>query len=104
MRIFFDQGVPVPLRDSLAWETVTCYEAGWSKLANGELLAKAENEFDVFVTTDKNIRYQQAIQSRKIAIFVLPTTRWPLLRSHTEAINQAIVDMPPCGFTEWKFP
>ncbi len=52
MRVLFDHGVPVPLRKSVAAEVVTCFEAGWSSLTNGDLLAMAESEFDVLVTTD----------------------------------------------------
>ena len=54
MKILFDQGVPVPLRDSVPAEVVTCYEMGWATLSNGKLIVQAEKEFDVFVTTDKN--------------------------------------------------
>lgn len=63
MKILFDHGVPVPLSSSMPGEIVTCHEANWSTLSNGELLAKAETRFDALVTTDKNLRYQQAIKS-----------------------------------------
>ena len=60
MRILFDQGTPVPLREHLAGHGVeTAYEKGWSALRNGMLLAKAEAEFDVLITTDRNLRHQQ---------------------------------------------
>ena len=60
MRILFDQGTPVPLRRYLSGHTVsTAYEMGWSDLANGDLLAKAESQFDLMMTTDQNLRYQQ---------------------------------------------
>lgn len=78
MRILFDQGTPVPLRDALAGHTVsTAYEMGWSTLDNGALLTEAETaQFDIFITTDQNLRYQQNVQGRRVAILVLPTTRW----------------------------
>jgi hypothetical protein len=77
MKVLFDQGVPVPLRESLiSFEVSTCFEMSWSTLSNGELIAETESHFDAFVTTDKNLRYQQDLSGRKIAIFVLPTTRW----------------------------
>ncbi|MGB0409114.1 MAG: hypothetical protein ACPG3X_05195 [Opitutales bacterium] len=70
MKVLFDQGVPVPLRESLiSLEVSTCFEMGWATLSNGELIAEAESKFDVFVTTDKNLRYQQDRSDRKIAIF-----------------------------------
>jgi len=61
MRVLFDQGTPTPLRDVLVEHHVeTAYERGWSALENGELLEVAEAEgFDVFVTTDRNLQYQQ---------------------------------------------
>lgn len=61
MRVLFDQGTPVPLREALLdHEVSTAYERGWSTLKNGELLDAAEqNSFEVFVTTDSRLRYQQ---------------------------------------------
>jgi len=76
---------------------------GWSALTNGELLAKAEDAFNVFVTTDKNLRYQQHIADRRIAIMVLPTTRWPLLRMHAAEIASAIEALSPGDYVEWQF-
>lgn len=63
MRILFDQGTPAPLREALTQhEVATAYERGWSKLKNGELLDAAERDgFEVFVTTDSRLRYQQEI-------------------------------------------
>ena len=60
MRILFDQGTPVPLRDSLPQHEVsTTYERGWSTLRNGELLDAAEREgYAILVTTDSNLRHQ----------------------------------------------
>lgn len=73
MRILFDQGTPEPFRKYLAKHAVrTAYEEGWSRLRNGDLLTAAEAAgFEVFVTTDKNIRYQQNLEGRQIAIVVL---------------------------------
>ena len=66
MRILFDQGTPAPLRRALKQHTVSiAYEKGWDKLENGELLKAAEAEFDVFVTTDKNLRHQQRLIGRR---------------------------------------
>lgn len=63
MRILFEQGTPVPLREHLDNHTVaTAFELGWSTLRNGELLAAAEGSFDVFVTTDQQIRYQPILR------------------------------------------
>jgi predicted nuclease of predicted toxin-antitoxin system len=92
MRILFDQGTPVPLRKALTnHEVTTAYERGWSELKNGELLNAAEEEgFDVFVTTDSNLKYQQNLQSRRIAIIVLTTTSWPRIRQAIETVVLAV--------------
>ena len=79
MRILFDQGTPVPLRKLLnSHQVETAFERSWSTLTNGELLATAEQEdFKVFVTTDKNLGNQQNVSGLKIAIVVLSSTSWP---------------------------
>ena len=73
MRILFDQGTPVPLRQSLSAHSVsTAYELGWATLKNGELLSSAEERgFEVLITTDTNLRYQQNLAVRRIAVVVL---------------------------------
>ena len=78
----FDQGTPAPLRKALAAHTVeTASERGWSALQNGELIAAAEAAgFEVFVTTDRNLKYQQNLTGRDLAIVVLLTTSWPRIR------------------------
>ena len=102
MRILFDQGVPAPLRSAFVGiATVeTAFERGWSTLRNGELIAEAEKSFDVFVTTDKNLRYQQNLASRKLAIVVLPTTQWPALRARADAIARITANVAVGAFIE----
>lgn len=101
MRILFDQGVPAPLRDHLSGHEVsTAYELDWSKLANGELLAKAEQQFDVFVTTDRNLIHQQNLAGRRIAILVLPTTSWPRLQAIAGLIAEAVATLAPGQYRE----
>ncbi len=75
MRILLDQGTPAPLRHALTGHTVTtAFEMGWSELANGDLLRETEARFDLLITTDQNLRYQQDLSGRRLAILVLPTT------------------------------
>ncbi len=76
MRVLFDQGTPVPLRQYLIEHSVTtAYEEGWSNLSNGDLLKSAEDKgYQIFVTTDRNLRYQQNLRDRQIAIVVLLST------------------------------
>ncbi len=92
MKILFDQGTPVPLRQLLSGHSVeTAYERGWQTLMNGELLSAAEREnFEVFVTTDQNLRNQQNLQGRRIAVVVLLSTSWPRIRKHIETIQYEI--------------
>ncbi len=73
MRILFDHGTPSGIARSLIGHEVTeAIERGWDRISNGELLTMAEAAgFDLLLTTDKNIRYQQNLKGRKIAIVVL---------------------------------
>ena len=104
MRILFDQGTPVPLRNELHGHAVaTAYEAGWAKLRNGDLIRRAAEQYDLLITTDKNIRYQQNLAGRRIAILVLPTTSWPKIREHVEQVREAVAVIEPSGFTELQF-
>ena len=79
MRILFDQGTPVPLRRSLIGHDVaTAYELGWSTVTNGDLIRLAEQEgYELLISTDTNLRYQQKLKGRSIAILVITTTSWP---------------------------
>jgi glutamate racemase len=92
VKILFDQGTPVPLRKHLSeHEVITAFEKSWSHLKNGELLQQAEDEgFEVLVTTDQNLRYQQNLQARKIAIVVLLSTSWPKIQKNIAAVMKSI--------------
>lgn len=76
MKILFDQGTPVPLRGHLREHTVvTAYEQGWANLLNGQLLNVAQQAgYDLLITTDQNLRYQQNLAGRQLAIIVLRST------------------------------
>jgi len=106
MRLLFDQGTPVPLRNHLPHHVVeTAYERGWHDLKNGELLARAEAEgFDALVTTDQNIRYQQNLAGRRIGVLVLMTTSWPRIRGDVTRVAQAIDNLHAGGYEEIAFP
>jgi predicted nuclease of predicted toxin-antitoxin system len=74
MKILIDECAPRALKSSLAThghECLTAQEAGWAGKSNGELLALAETAFDAFVTLDTNLRYQQNLARRRIAIVVI---------------------------------
>lgn len=92
MRLLFDQGTPAHLRAALLGHDVaTAYEQRWSTLRNGDLLPEAERAgFDVFVTTDMNLRYQQTLSTRRIGIVAINTTTWPRIRVATSSVVHAI--------------
>ena len=100
MNILFDQGTPVPLH--LADHTVTtAYEQGWSSLTNGDLLNTAEQAgYDLLITTDQNVRYQQNLTTRNIAILVLRSTSWPRIQQHVDAIRIAVEQMVNGAYAE----
>ena len=102
MRILFDQGTPVPLRRHLLSHQIeTAYERGWGSLQNGELLNQAEaNGFDVLVTTDQNLKYQQNLDSRRISIVVITTTSWPRIQQSVVAVVDAIDSATTGSYTE----
>jgi hypothetical protein len=106
VRIQFDQGTPVPLRRSLVGHTVvTAYELGWSTVTNGDLIRLAEKEgYELLITTDTNLLYQQNLQERDIAILVLTTTSWPRIRQVTDRIQAAIAAMTSGDYQELLIP
>ena len=104
MRILFDQGTPVPLRRALASHTVsTAFELGWSNLENGDLLRAAEGQFDALVTTDQNLRYQQNLAGRRLAILLLPTTNWLEIEAHSEEVVAAVTAIKPGEYRELRW-
>jgi hypothetical protein len=92
VRVLFDQGTPAPLRHLLPGHSVeTAFELGWHTLQNGALIAAAESQgFDVLVTTDKNLKYQQNLAGRRLAILVLSTTSWPRIRIASATVLAAV--------------
>ena len=102
MLVLFDQGTPAPLRHALSGHVVeTAYERGWSSLKNGELIAAAESAgFDVFVTTDKNLKYQQNLEGRSVAIVVLHTTSWPRIQQALPQVVAAVANANKGSYTE----
>lgn len=102
MQVLFDQGTPAPLRQFLQTHQVsTAYERGWSTLTNGHLLEAAELAgFEVLVTTDTHLKYQQNLASRRISVVVLSTTSWPRIKAQVEPIGIAIDAAVPGSYFE----
>jgi predicted nuclease of predicted toxin-antitoxin system len=93
LRILFDKNVPVGVRRFLPRHEVrTVVEMGWpDQLENGELLRAAEQSgFDVMVTSDQNITYQQNLMGRKLALVVLGSNIWPVVQKHSAAIAESV--------------
>ena len=106
MRVLFDQGTPAPLRHCLAHHEVsTAYERGWANLKNGELLDAAESSgFLVLVTTDTNLKYQQNLAARRIAVVVLSTTSWPRIQGSLREIVGVVDAAVEGGYVEVRIP
>jgi hypothetical protein len=106
MRVLFDQATPVPIRPHLKGHDVrTAAQQGWDTLKNGELLVAAEADgFDVLLTTDKNMRYQQNLAGRKIAVVVLGQQQWPSLRPHVQRVVEAVNAALPGSYLEIDLP
>jgi hypothetical protein len=95
-------GTPAPLRHSLAEHLVeTAFERGWANLKNGDLISLAEEAgFAVFVTTDRNLKYQQNLAARSLSIVVLRSTSWPRIQRAIPAVLAAINGATPGGYVE----
>ena len=102
MKILFDQGTPVPLRQHLTSHVVdTAFERGWSALHNGALLDAAEQAgYELLITTDQNLRYQQRLADRQLALIVLLSTSWPRIQLRVDTIQEAIANSIPGGYQE----
>jgi predicted nuclease of predicted toxin-antitoxin system len=102
VKVLFDQGTPASLRRALVGHAVeTAYERGWGSLQNGELISAAEAAgFEVFVTTDRNLKCQQNLASRRIAVVVLLTTSWPRIQRDLPAVVAAVNGVAPAGYLE----
>jgi hypothetical protein len=102
MRTLFDQGVPRGLAASLRSHDVTeARKLKWERISNGELLKLAEGAgFNLLLTTDKNVRYQQNLAARKISIVILGRSPWCLVRQHLEVIVAAVNEATPGSYAE----
>ena len=106
MRILFDHSVPRGIARSLIGHIVIrAKDRGWDTLSNGNLLAAAEQAgFDLLLTADKNMRYQQNLTGRRIALIVLSTPQWPLVRLHLESIAATVNAAVPGSYAEVESP
>ena len=106
MRILFDHGTPAPLASFLKDHVVKkAKDMGWDTLSNGELLSEAEKSgFEMLLTSDKNIRYQQNLSKRNIALVVLTNPTWPVVRRYVGRVLDAINNAMPGSYVEVDIP
>ena len=106
MLILFDHSTPAPLARYLTEHTVTkAKDRGWDRLSNGDLLAEAERAgFDMLLTADNNMQYQQNLTGRKIALVVLSTPQWPRVKIHIENVRLVVNFAKPGIYAEIEIP
>ena len=100
-----DECVPLKLVRLLSGhEFTTALEKGWGSFKNGRLLALAEPDFDLFLTCDRNILYQQNLKGRTIAILMLSTNHWPTLKAQVNVVQAALDRIEPGQFERVEIP
>jgi predicted nuclease of predicted toxin-antitoxin system len=106
MKILLDECVPVQVRNALpSHEVHSATDSQWRGLSNGELLRLAEQQgFTLFVVADKNMRYQQDLSGRGIAVLELWTNHRPTLERHFQHISAAVERMAPGQYLELTAP
>jgi hypothetical protein len=104
VKVLVDECLPKPLIRALRGHNFrTVQEMGWGGLDNGKLLAKADDVFHVFLTSDQNLRYQQNLKSRLLSVVLLPTNHWPSLRNYISRVQRAVDTAKPGGYVEVSF-
>ena len=107
MKIILDESVPQKLRLLIegGHTVVTTWYQGWSGLKNGALLEAAEGAgFELFITADQELTYQQNLTGRKMAVLVLSTNNWDLVKAGIAEISAAIEAVTPGGYAEVEIP
>ena len=106
MKILLDECVPAQVRHALnGHEVSTAQKQGWSGISNGELLDAAELAgFELFILADKNLRYQQNLKTRRIAILELWTNHRPTLENHFRLIAAAVEKASPGNYLILESP
>jgi hypothetical protein len=106
MKILFDNGTPRPIAACLVGHRVTrSRQIGWEEFENGQLIEQAEQAgYDVLVGTDKNIRYQQNLAGRRIALVILGNQQWPVVQRYLDRIAAAVNAAMPGSYVEVEIP
>jgi hypothetical protein len=94
-------GPPLKLSPIFAEVLSACQTGSRSSTGNGDLLRLADQEmFEVFLTTDQNLKHQQNLTDHQVAIVVLPTTSWAVIQKYTVKIAAVLESITPGDFTE----
>jgi hypothetical protein len=106
IRILLDQNTPLGLRHALpGYEVLPARGMGWASIENGELIRLAEEAgFAILITCDRNIRYQQNLIGRKIALIELTTTIWPVIRPRVHEVLAAVEAATPGSYATVTLP
>ena len=105
MRILLDECVPWPMHKLLVGhECSTAQREGWGGVKNGELLRLAEGKFDLFITSDQNIRYQQNLAERRLPVLELSTNKMRRIAAAADLILAAAVAMQSGEFRQLQVP
>ena len=101
MKVLLDHCVPRPLRRHLPGHTVkTAYQMGWDLVRNGDLIRAAEAEFDMMISSDQCLRYQQNLKKRRPALIILPTNHSPSVLEIAPRIRAALDRIKPGDYVE----
>lgn len=105
MKVLLDECTPRLLQRQLPeFEIATVQELGWTGIKNGELLRLAETEFEVFITSDKNLRYQQNLSGGTLAVVELPSNQVPVVALLVSKVQQALRVIKAGEFVEIPLP
>jgi hypothetical protein len=106
IRILLDQNAPLGLRRAFRQHEIThAGELDWGKLRNGEMIRVAEEAgFAIMITCDRNVRYQQHLEGRPIALIELSGGGWPTIRNHLDRILAAVEGAQPGSYTVVSMP
>jgi hypothetical protein len=105
MKILLDECVPWPMHRLLTGhECRTAQQCGWGGIKNGLLLQRAETEFDLFITSDQNLRYQQNLTGRKISILELSTNKLRRIEAAADVLRSAVASIKPGEFRQFEIP
>ena len=105
MKVLLDENLPVPIAKLLlGYDCRTVEQCGWAGIKNGKLLTLAQSRFDIFLTADQNIRYQQNLAGFDIGILELSTNDFRRLKSSIDLICSALSEVKPKTLSDLIIP